>query len=164
MSGDVHVRFWEGAGVRLPRATHLPLHRQVGIVARSGVRLSRSTLCDGMASVATLLRPLVALMRTERLKSRVIHSDGTSVPFLERGRGKAREGHLWVCIGDRDHPYVVFDFTPHDRRDGPERAPWLRFVWSCRESPDPAGRRRVKRSVYLHPKGARGQQHADEAT
>jgi hypothetical protein len=32
-----------------------------------------------------------------------------------------------------------------------------RFVRSCRESPDPAGRRRVKRSVYLHPKGARGQ-------
>ena len=23
MSGDVHVRFWESAGVRLPRATHL---------------------------------------------------------------------------------------------------------------------------------------------
>src|SRR5262249_48827863 len=42
-------------------------------------------------------------------------------------------------------------------------APWLRFVWSCRERPDPAGRRRVKRSVYLHPKGARGQQHAEEA-
>ena len=50
------------------------------------------------------------------------------------------------------------------RRVGPERAPWQRFVWSCRESPDPAGRRRVKRSVYLRPKGARGQQHADEAT
>ena len=43
-------------------------------------------------------------------------------------------------------------------------APWLRFVWSCRECPDPAGRRRVKRSVYLRPKGSRGQQHADEAT
>src|SRR5262249_40163187 len=28
--------------------------------------------------------------------------------------------------------------------------PWLRFVWSCRERPDPAGRRRVQRSVYLH--------------
>jgi transposase len=35
-------------------ADHLPLHRQVGIVARSGVRLSRSTLCDWMASAAAL--------------------------------------------------------------------------------------------------------------
>src|SRR5262245_44703053 len=43
-------------------------------------------------------------------------------------------------------------------------APWPRFVWSCRESPDPAGRRRVKRSADLRPKGLRGQQHADEAT
>ncbi len=48
-----------------------------------------------------------------------------------------------------------------DRRLG---APWLRFVWSCRECPDPAGRRRVKRSADLQPKGSRGQQHAEEAT
>jgi transposase len=102
-------------------ADHLPLHRLEGIVARSGVRLSRSTLCDWMASAAALLGPLVALMRAEILQSRVIHSDDTSVPFLERGRDKAREGHLWVYIGDRDHPYVVFDFTDHYRRDGPEQ-------------------------------------------
>jgi transposase len=101
-------------------ADHLPLHRQVGIVARSGVRLSRSTLCDWMAA-AVLLGPLVALMRARLLLSRVIHSDDTSVPFLERGRDEAREGHLWVYIGDRDHPYVVFDFTTHYRRDGPEQ-------------------------------------------
>jgi transposase len=102
-------------------ADHLPLHRLEGIVARSGVRLSRSTLCDWMASAAALLGPLVALMRDCLLLSRVIHSDDTSVPFLERGRDKAREGHLWVYIGDRDHPYVVLDFTGHYRRDGPEQ-------------------------------------------
>ena len=102
-------------------ADHLPLHRLQGIVARSGVWLSRSTLCDWMASAAALLGPLVALMRDRVLRSRVIHSDDTSVPFLERGRDKARDGHLWVYIGDRDHPYVVFDFTAHYRRDGPEQ-------------------------------------------
>jgi transposase len=102
-------------------ADHLPLHRLEGIVGRSGVRLSRSTLCDWMASAATLLGPLVALMRERVLLSRVIHSDDTSVPFLERGRDKAREGHLWVYIGDRDHPYVLFDFTVHYKRDGPEQ-------------------------------------------
>jgi transposase len=102
-------------------ADHLPLHRLEGIVARSGVRLSRSTLCDWMASAAALLGPLVALMRERLLLSRVVHSDDTSVPFLERGRDKAREGHLWVYIGDRDRPYVLFDFTPHYKRDGPEQ-------------------------------------------
>jgi transposase len=102
-------------------ADHLPLHRLEGIVARSGARLSRSTLCDWMASAAALVGPLVALTRARLLGSRVIHSDDTPVPFLERGRDKARDGHLWVYIGDRDHPYVVFDFTAHYRRDGPEQ-------------------------------------------
>ena len=102
-------------------ADHLPLHRLEGIVARSGVSLSRSTLCDWMASAAALLGPLVAQMRRRLLLSRVIHTDDTPVPFLERGRDKARDGHLWVYIGDRDNPYVVFDFTAHYRRDGPEQ-------------------------------------------
>lgn len=102
-------------------ADHLPLHRLEGIVARSGVSLSRSTLCDWMADAAALLSPLVALMRERLLLSRVIHSDDTPVPFLERGRDKARDGHLWVYIGDRVHPYVGFDFTTHHRRDGPEQ-------------------------------------------
>jgi transposase len=102
-------------------ADHLPLHRLEGIVARSGVNLARSTLCDWMASAAGLLGPLVTLMRARLLLSRVIHTDDTPVPFLERGRDKTRDGHLWVYIGDPDHPYVVFDFTTHYRRDGPDQ-------------------------------------------
>jgi transposase len=83
--------------------------------------LSRSTLCDWMASSAALLGPLVALMRARLLLSRVIHTDDTPVPFLERARDEARDGHLWVYVGDLDHLYVAFDFTPHYRRDGPEQ-------------------------------------------
>jgi transposase len=101
-------------------ADHLPLHRLEGIVARSGVTLARSTLCDWMAQVARLLAPLVALMQSRLLQSRVIHSDDTPVPFREAGKDKTSTGHLWVYIGDRDHPYVRFDFTTHYRRDGPE--------------------------------------------
>jgi transposase len=55
-------------------ADHLPLHRLEGIVAWSGVSLSRSTLCDWMAATAALLSPLVALMREGLLVSRVIHT------------------------------------------------------------------------------------------
>jgi transposase len=47
-------------------ADHLPLHRLEGIVARSGVDLARSTLCDWMAAAARLLTPLVALMHGMR--------------------------------------------------------------------------------------------------
>ncbi len=102
-------------------ADHLPLHRLEGIVARSGVTLARSTLCGWMAQAAALLTPLVGLMRTRLLQSRVIHSDDTPVPFREDGKEKTSTGHLWVSLGDRDHPYVVFDFTTHYRRDGPEQ-------------------------------------------
>jgi transposase len=103
-------------------ADHLPLHRLEGIVARSGVTLARSTLCDWMARAAGLLTPLVSLMQGRLLQSRVIHSDDTPVPFREEGKDKTSAGHLWVYIGDRDHPYVRFDFTTHYRRDGPEQA------------------------------------------
>jgi hypothetical protein len=67
------------------------------------------------------LGKLVALMRTRLLVSRMIHSDDTSVPFLEHSRDKARDEHLWVYVGDRDYPYVVFDFTAHYRRDNSEQ-------------------------------------------
>jgi hypothetical protein len=53
MSGDVHVRFWESAGVRFPRATHLPLHRQEAILGRLGWDVTRSTLCDQIVACAT---------------------------------------------------------------------------------------------------------------
>ena len=102
-------------------ADHLPLHRLEGIVARSGVTLARSTLCDWMARAAELLTPLVSLMQGRLLQSRVIHSDDTPVPFREEGKDKTSTGHLWVYIGDCDHPYVRFDFTTHYRRDGPEQ-------------------------------------------
>jgi len=41
MSREVHVRLWESAEVRLPRATHLPLSRLEQIAARSGMPLPR---------------------------------------------------------------------------------------------------------------------------
>lgn len=51
MSREVHVRFWESAGVRFLRATHLPLYRQEGICGRAGLAIPRSTL----SAWATLL-------------------------------------------------------------------------------------------------------------
>ena len=38
---------------------HLPLYRQERILARQGVSLRRSTLCDWMAASAERLRPLL---------------------------------------------------------------------------------------------------------
>ena len=43
MSREAHVRFWEGAGVRFPRATHLPLERQVRMMRNDGLFLDSQT-------------------------------------------------------------------------------------------------------------------------
>ena len=39
-------------------ADHLPRHRQEAMLARHGVEVARSTLCDWMAAVANQLTPL----------------------------------------------------------------------------------------------------------
>jgi len=46
MNREVHVRFWESAGVQLPRATQQPLYRQEAIFGRAGLALPRSTLAQ----------------------------------------------------------------------------------------------------------------------
>jgi transposase len=100
-------------------ADHTPLHRLAGQLGRSGVTLSCSTLGDWMAAAATLLLPLVLLMKARILLSRVIHGDDTSVKLRVPGQKKTSKAHLWVYIGDADYPYVVFAFTVDYTSDGP---------------------------------------------
>jgi transposase len=102
-------------------ADHTPLHRLAGQLARSGVTVARSTLGDWLAGAAALLGPLYQLMHRRLLRSRVIHGDDTAVKLRVAGADRTRKAHLWVCIGDADYPYVVFDFTADHTAGGPER-------------------------------------------
>jgi len=98
---------------------HLPLYRQEAILGRSGAHISRSTTCGWMASCASLVKPLVDYLTALMRLSRYINTDDTPVPVLEPGSGKTRTGRLWVYVGDAEHPYTVFDYTPTRNRDGP---------------------------------------------
>ena len=98
---------------------HLPLYRQEDILARHGVVIRRSTLCDWMASAAELARPLWQLMKGHVLKSRVIHTDDTIVKML--APGAAENCRFWVYVGDADHPYSIYDFTQDRSRAGPTK-------------------------------------------
>jgi len=102
-------------------ADHLPLHRQESIFKRHGVTISRKTMCDWVRDCATLLKPVVERMSTLILQSRAIHTDDTPVPVLDKKRDRTKKGRLWVYVGDRDHPYATFDYTPTRSRDGPEK-------------------------------------------
>jgi transposase len=100
---------------------HLALYRQEGIFARHGVELSRKTMCGWMAQCAWLLGPIWKAMRAEVLKSRVVQTDDTTVPVLDRRLDRTGTARLWVYLGDREHPYVLYDYTADRSRDGPER-------------------------------------------
>src|SRR5262249_24575454 len=100
---------------------HLPLYRQEGIFRRHGVGLSRSTMCDWMAVAAELLEPLVKEMRRRVLLSKVIGTDDTPVVVQIPGGSGKKTGRLWVYVGDRDHRFLVYDYTPDRSAEGPER-------------------------------------------
>ena len=102
-------------------ADHLPLYRLEGIFRRHGVELARATMCDWTAACAGLLEPIVAAMTRRVLASRVIGTDDTPVKVQDHGGPGVRTGRLWAYLGDRDHPFVVYDYTPDRSRDGPER-------------------------------------------
>lgn len=68
-----------------------------------------------MAACADLLHPLYRLMVKDVLASKVVHTDDTVVPVQDKTRTKTRQGRAWVYVGDPDHPYTVFDFTPIPR-------------------------------------------------
>lgn len=100
---------------------HLPLHRLERILERHGIQIARSTMCDWMAQCADVLRPLYDLMVQRVLQSKVIHTDDTPVDVLDRNRTQTRTGRFWVYLGDPDHPFTVFAYTPSRSRDGPQQ-------------------------------------------
>jgi transposase len=101
-------------------ADHLPLYRLEGIFRRSGVELSRSTMCDWMAVVAELLEPIVKRMLERILTSKVVQNDDTTVPVQDHDGKGVKTGRLWVSIGDHDHPYTVYTYTTDRSAAGPQ--------------------------------------------
>jgi len=99
---------------------HLPLHRQVAILARSCATITRSTLCDWMSQLALALTPLYLWLIEDVKRSLVLHCDETTVPVQQPGSGKTKTGRLWILVGDEAHRHTVFRYTPTKNRDGPK--------------------------------------------
>jgi hypothetical protein len=98
---------------------HLPLYRLEQIFAREQIDLSRTTLCDWVAGVATALTPIGEQLRREILTTDYLQTDDTSVTVLDE-RGGSYKGRLWTYL-DPLGRQVVFDATPTHERDGPDR-------------------------------------------
>jgi transposase len=102
-------------------ADHLPLHRQEKMFERYGVEISRKTMCGWMAQCAGLLMPLYKAAKQVLFRSKVVGTDDTGVKVLDRKLPFARTGRLWPYCGDREHPVVLYDYTPTRERAGPEK-------------------------------------------
>jgi len=102
---------------------HLPLYRRERIFERQKVHIARSTMCVWMRCAGELVTPLVELMIERVRQSKAIHTDDTVVPIQSPGSKQCRKGRIWCYLGDGDHPYTVYDYTPNWSRAGP--AKWL---------------------------------------
>ena len=105
-------RYWSASS-----ATISPLYRLEDILARAGVYLARSTLCDWVKYAAELLSPLYELQRRRVLQSTVMWTDDTPVTVLGGAEGSF-QGRFWTYIG-YEQPYSVYDYTASRSRDGP---------------------------------------------
>jgi transposase len=101
-------------------ADHLPLYRQQDILARSGIELSRATLCQIMAAAAELGWALVDFMIRRLLAVDLLGADDTPVRLLDGSHpAGVRLARFWLFRGFEEVPYNVFYFHESRARDGP---------------------------------------------
>jgi len=98
---------------------YLPLYRLEDILSRSGILFRRSTLCDWIASVADLVKPLYDLMCERVLRSHVIHTDDTGIKML--AEGQCLNCKFWTYVGDESNRYVAYEFSLTREGKNPSR-------------------------------------------
>jgi transposase len=85
-------------------AWHLPLHRQMQMLAGQGIDLDVSTLVHWISRLAWWLKPLHGLLTSTILKAPKIFCDDTPLPVLDRTRRRTRIARLWSYAMD-DRPW-----------------------------------------------------------
>ncbi len=86
-------------------AWHLPLNRQVEMLAGQGIHLDRSTLVHWMAKLAWWLKPLHAVLAATILAAPKLFCDDTPLPVLDRTRRRVRIARFWAYAMD-DRPWL----------------------------------------------------------
>jgi transposase len=97
-------------------ADHLPLYRQAQIYEREGVEIDTS-MADWLGKSAALLEPLVEAVGAHVFAGDAIHTDDTTVPVLDPGRGKTKTGRMWTYVrderpqGSKELPAAYYRYT-----------------------------------------------------
>jgi hypothetical protein len=83
-------------------AWHLPLNRQVQMLAGHGSDLDRSTLVHWIARAAWWLKPLHELLVATVLGAPKVFCEDTTLPVLDQTRKRTRIARLWsYAVDDR---------------------------------------------------------------
>jgi hypothetical protein len=65
-----------------------------------------------------VLTPIYDDRKVVVLTSKVIHTDDTVVPVLDRALPQTQDGRLWVCVGDGHPADIFYDDTADRSRAG----------------------------------------------
>lgn len=93
----------------------LPLYRQVDILNRSGIDISRATLANWCVQLGNKVQIIIDAMKTELLKEKLICADETTVQVLREEDKKAQsKSYMWVYRSGEyvDNPIVIYDYQP----------------------------------------------------
>ena len=93
----------------------LPLYRQVDILSRSGIDISRATLANWCVQLGSKVQVIVDAMKAQLLKGALICADETTVQVLrEEDRAAQAKSYMWVYRSGEftPNPVVIYDYHP----------------------------------------------------
>ncbi|MGI2215041.1 IS66 family transposase [Shewanella oncorhynchi] len=93
----------------------LPLYRQVDILNRSGIDISRATLANWCVQLGSKVQVIIDAMKAQLLKESLICADETTVQVLrEEDRQAQSKSYMWVYRSGEfsPNPVVIYDYHP----------------------------------------------------
>ncbi|MEG3694207.1 IS66 family transposase [Vibrio coralliirubri] len=93
----------------------LPLYRQVEILKRSDIELSRGTLANWCVQLGSKVTVIVEAMKAHLLNEKLICADETTVQVLrEQERSAQSKSYMWVYRSGEfaKQPVVIYDYQP----------------------------------------------------
>lgn len=99
---------------------HLPLHRQIEMFKRLGIKLPPSTVSDWVSYSLNALKPLYEVLLSKVKGSCYLQADETPIKVLDKDKkGDTHRGYYWVYHAVKES-LVVFDYREGRSREGPE--------------------------------------------
>ncbi len=93
----------------------LPLYRQVDMLNRAGIDISRATLANWCVQLGSKVGVIIDTMKAQLASEPLICADETTVQVLKEADRKAQStSYMWVYRSGEftDHPVVIYDYQP----------------------------------------------------